>query len=528
MNCKLMEFLIKSFDKLRTNGRELIPFVVSLSNHDRNQLDQRLLVGLALLTFSQFSFAAAKIEHWQTSQGSRVYYVQADALPMVDIQVVFDAGSARDGQQFGLAALTSALLDTGAGQWNADQIALNFESVGANFGTGVSSDNASLSLRTLTEPALFDKALETMHVILTKPKFNNADFLREKNRTLAGIKQREESPAEVASEVFSNKLYGAHPYAHPDSGSKETVSKLKASDLSQFYKKYYVSSNAMVVIVGNLTKEQAQQTAEKLLVDLPPGQKPEAIPDVAMPTQASQQHIEFPSTQTPRRQDNAKTEANLRWLLTESNAHLHTDLIFGLPGETLQSFAEGFDRLLDIGPQEIQLGILKRLRGTPLARHTEAHGMVYDQQPPYVIRQNNDIDRESFERFTRLAKYWDLIANSGRFKQTLPLILQAHAPHHSPFWAFMSFTDHLWQQTQKTYGLTPEALVDAVFAYLTVSRLLDESLVRKSLLKDYLASGARGRPMCLAHENLPLGGDRLGSGQHTLRERQDRHADLQK
>jgi radical SAM superfamily enzyme YgiQ (UPF0313 family) len=229
-----------------------------------------------------------------------------------------------------------------------------------------------------------------------------------------------------------------------------------------------------------------------------------------------------------RRQDNAKTEANLRWLLTESNAHLHTDLIFGLPGETLQSFAEGFDRLLDIGPQEIQLGILKRLRGTPLSRHTEAHGMVYDSQPPYVIRQNNAIDKESFERFTRLAKYWDLIANSGRFKQTLPLILQAHAPHHSPFWAFMSFADHLWLQTQKTYGLTPEALVDAVFAYLTVSRLLDESLVRNSLLKDYLASGARGRPMCLAHENLPLGGDRLVSGQHNLRERQDRHADLQK
>ena len=229
-----------------------------------------------------------------------------------------------------------------------------------------------------------------------------------------------------------------------------------------------------------------------------------------------------------RRQDNAKTEANLRWLLTESNAHLHTDLIFGLPGESLQSFAEGFDRLLGIGPQEIQLGILKRLRGTPLARHTETHGMVYDSQPPYVIRQNNDIDRESLERFTRLAKYWDLIANSGRFKQTLPLILQAHAPHHSPFWAFMSFTDHLWLQTQKTYGLTPEALVDAVFAYLTVSRLLDESLVRKSLLKDYLASGARGRPMCLAHENLPLGGDRLSSVPHNLRERQDRHADLQK
>lgn len=223
-----------------------------------------------------------------------------------------------------------------------------------------------------------------------------------------------------------------------------------------------------------------------------------------------------------RRQDNAKTEANLRWLLTESNAHLHTDLIFGLPGETLQSFAEGFDRLLGIGPQEIQLGILKRLRGTPIARHTQDFGMVYDKLPPYVIQENNDIDTETLKQFTRLAKYWDLVANSGRFKHTMPLLLQAHAPHHSPFWAFMAFADDLWHQTQKTYGLTPEALVDAVFTYLTTKRVFDESLIRESLLKDYLSSGARGRPRCLAHENLPLGGDRSVDKQN-LRERQDRH-----
>lgn len=256
------------------------------------------LLGLTLLLVSQFAVAAAKIEHWQTAQGSKVYFVQADALPMVDIQVVFDAGSARDGQQFGLAALTSALLDTGAGQWNADQIAQRFESVGANFGTAVSSDNASLSLRTLTDPVLFDKALETMHVILASPKFNQADFLRERNRTLAAIKQREESPAEIASEAFSNKLYGSHPYAHPDSGVMATISKLKASDLINFYKRYYVANNAVIVIVGNLTKTQADQAANKLIADLPAGQKPEPIVDVSLPTQASQHHIEFPSTQT--------------------------------------------------------------------------------------------------------------------------------------------------------------------------------------------------------------------------------------
>ncbi len=132
---------------------------------------------LACFIASQFAGSAAKIEHWQTPQGSRVYYVHTEGLPMVDIQVVFDAGSARDGQQFGLAALTAALLDTGAGKWNADEIAQRFESVGAQFGASSSNDMATVSLRTLTDKPLFDKALETMQVILTnralmKPIFN--------------------------------------------------------------------------------------------------------------------------------------------------------------------------------------------------------------------------------------------------------------------------------------------------------------------------------------------------------------------
>jgi hypothetical protein len=232
-----------------------------------------------------------------------------------------------------------------------------------------------------------------------------------------------------------------------------------------------------------------------------------------------------------RRQDNVQTEANLRWLINESNAHLHTDLIFGLPGETLDSFAMGFDRLMDIGPQEIQLGILKRLRGTPISRHTSAYEMVYDEQPPYVVRQTKDLDSATLQRFTRMAKYWDLVANSGRFKKTLPLLLQSQATRNSPFWAFMFFSDYLWQTTEKTYGLTPEALVDAAFDYLTLAVGLSPKTVRESLLQDYLSSGARSRPKCLAHERLPLGGhssthdatESLVSASHKLRSRQDRH-----
>ncbi len=256
------------------------------------------LCAFTVLATGQYANAAAKIDHWQTPQGSRVYYVRTEGLPMVDIQVVFDAGSARDGQQFGLASLTAGLLDTGAGKWNADDIAQRFESVGAKFGAGSAIDMATVSLRTLTEKPLFDKALETMQVILSKPAFNEADFKREKNRTLAGLKQQEESPGELGSIAFYNTLYGKHPYAHPDSGVIKTVAAIKSADLRRFYQQYYVAANAIVVIVGDLSKQQAEQTAEKLVAGLPVGKKPEAIPDVTMPATAAQQHIEFPSTQT--------------------------------------------------------------------------------------------------------------------------------------------------------------------------------------------------------------------------------------
>ncbi len=255
-------------------------------------------LGFILLAFGQLSHAAAKIENWQTSQGSRVYYVHTEGLPMVDIQVVFNAGSANDGQQFGLAALTAGMLDTGAGKWNADEIAQRFESVGAQFGISSSIDLATLSLRTLTEKPLFDKALETAQVILTQPTFKDADFKREKNRTLAGIKQQEESPGALASIAFYKALYANHPYAHSESGDIKTVSGFKAEDVKRFYKKYYVAANAIIVIVGDVSKEQAEQTAEKLLSGLPLGTKPESLPEVTMPLAGAEQHIEFPSSQT--------------------------------------------------------------------------------------------------------------------------------------------------------------------------------------------------------------------------------------
>jgi radical SAM superfamily enzyme YgiQ (UPF0313 family) len=195
-----------------------------------------------------------------------------------------------------------------------------------------------------------------------------------------------------------------------------------------------------------------------------------------------------------RRQDNVATEANLHWLLTHSHAHLHADLIFGLPGETLHSFADGFNRLLAIGPHEIQLGILKRLRGTPITRHTKTYGMVYACDPPYTVQQTGVVDANTLARFSRFDRYWDVLANSGRFAQTLVLVLQ-RSPEPSPFWRFMALSDWLWQRLARTHQLTPEVMVDALYDYL--SQYLPSDTVHETLLDDYIASGARANPKAL-------------------------------
>ena len=253
---------------------------------------------LVLLVFTQTAWSAAKIEHWQTAQGTPVYFVQSDGLPMVDIRVTFDAGSARDGYQYGIAAMTSAMLDAGAGEWSADDIAQRFESVGAQFGTSASLDMAGLSLRTLTDKPLFDKALDTLRMILTAPSFNESDFQRKKNRTLAALKHREESPAALASMAFYKALYQDHPYGHPSLGLVETVAGFTVDDLRSFFKRYYVAANAMVVIVGDLNRHQAEQLAESLVAGLAVGEKPQPIAETTMPIKGSEQHIDFPSTQT--------------------------------------------------------------------------------------------------------------------------------------------------------------------------------------------------------------------------------------
>ena len=189
-----------------------------------------------------------------------------------------------------------------------------------------------------------------------------------------------------------------------------------------------------------------------------------------------------------RRQDNAKAEANLNWLRTHTNAFIHADLIAGLPGEDLASFGRGFDRLYALGPHEIQVGILKRLRGAPIARHTEAFALRFNPDAPYNVLSTDRVSFSEMQRIARFARYWELVGNSGRFRRALPLLVGDR-----PFERFLRFADWLYARTGKTHEFALERLHQFVFDFLTGELGVERGAAGGTLLADYQASGARGR-----------------------------------
>ena len=188
-----------------------------------------------------------------------------------------------------------------------------------------------------------------------------------------------------------------------------------------------------------------------------------------------------------RRQDHARLQENLRWLHAETGVHVHADLIVGLPGEDVASFGRGFDTLVALGPQEIQVGILKRLRGTPITRHDGEWGMVYSPAPPYEVLQTRRIDFAQMQRMRRFSRYWDLIANSGSFVVTLRLLLDDR-----PFERFLAMTDWLFDRSgRRVHGIALTALSGLLFEYLTQARGLDRVAVADAIVADFKPHAAR-------------------------------------
>lgn len=181
-----------------------------------------------------------------------------------------------------------------------------------------------------------------------------------------------------------------------------------------------------------------------------------------------------------RKQDNEKTIENLTWLRQHSHVYIHADLIFGLPADTLDNFADSFDRLVALDPHEIQLGILKRLRGAPLNRHNEMYGIRYNPEPPYNVLCTSDIEFATMQRVNRFARYWDMIANSGRFRHTLPLVLGSSA-----FCGFMQLSDDLYRAVGSTWKISLKRLFRLLYQILQVRDDIEEPDLVSALHADY-------------------------------------------
>lgn len=216
-----------------------------------------------------------------------------------------------------------------------------------------------------------------------------------------------------------------------------------------------------------------------------------------------------------RKQDNQKTEQNLSWLCHHSPAHIHADLIFGLPGEPAQSMAESFDKLVSIGPDEIQLGVLKRLRGMPMAAKQEKYEMAFNPNAPYEVLSNSEVDFGQMQSLKRLARYWDLVANSGRFKHSLKLILG-----DSPFVNFMQLSEWIHHTTGQTHKISLKRLFDILYQALTEEFNVSPQDAKQTLQLDYDRSGIKGLPQCLLVQ--PNSTKKLGK--HRANKRQQAHA----
>lgn len=254
----------------------------------------------AVLTLAPtLACAVPKIEHWQLANGASVHWVETRALPMLDIEVAFAAGSAFEpAERAGLAELAAELLPTGADGLSEQQIADRLADTGALLDTHADTDRASLTLRTLAEPAQRDAALELTAQILAAPTYAADVVKREKARAIESLKDARTRPGPLAGEALTRALYGTTPYGHV--ATEDTLEAITPANLREFHRRLYTADNARITIVGQATREEAQKIAEQLTAHLPRGERlvPPAGPSAVMAEAAGKtERIANPSSQ---------------------------------------------------------------------------------------------------------------------------------------------------------------------------------------------------------------------------------------
>ncbi|OOG23074.1 peptidase M16 [Thioalkalivibrio denitrificans] len=260
---------------------------------------KRFVLGFLVVLFSSAGIAQANpgIEHWETENGLKVYFMEAPALPMLDMRVVFRAGSARDGDAAGLARLTNGLLNAGAGDWDADTIAERFESVGAQYGASALRDMAFVSLRSVIEEDWLDTALDTFITVLGEPRFPERDLERARRQTLVALESQAQNPGSVAQRTFFEAVFGDHPYGSPPLGTEESVQAITRDQVRDFHREFYVARNGVLVLVGGVDRATAEAIAERVAAALPEGRPAAELPEVAPIEEGRTIRVAFPSEQ---------------------------------------------------------------------------------------------------------------------------------------------------------------------------------------------------------------------------------------
>ena len=245
------------------------------------------------------SNAAVKIQQWQTSSGSEVYFVENHDLPIVDLSVNFAAGSAHDtAEKSGLAGITRYMMTLGAAGMTDEVIANKMADIGAILGGDFDADRVAFKLRTLSSAREQGLALDVFTKVLQKPDFPEAVLAREKARIISGLQESETQPESISNKAFMKAMYGSHPYSLDESGEVDTVAKINHDDLQNFYSQYYGAKGAVIAMIGDLTREQANKIAENISNGLPKSVAIAPTPPVTYPTKAIEQRIVHPASQS--------------------------------------------------------------------------------------------------------------------------------------------------------------------------------------------------------------------------------------
>jgi len=259
----------------------------------------RWLLSAAMLTSAVAAQAAVNIQHWQTSTGAEVYFVENHDLPIVDLSVNFAAGSARDTpEKSGLAGITRYMMTLGAAGMNDEVIAKKLADIGAVLGGEFDGDRAALKLRTLSSEREQKQALDVFGKILHQPDFPASVLAREKARIISGLEESATQPEGMVNKAFMTALYGSHPYSLDESGEVATVAKLSVADLQAFYQQYYRANGAVIAMMGDLSRAQAETIAESMASGLPKGAANSAIAQVSYPSAPVTQRIAHPASQS--------------------------------------------------------------------------------------------------------------------------------------------------------------------------------------------------------------------------------------